>query len=242
MHESDNGSSPGFWEAIRQQWRWLVLVTGVVGLMGIILIVIHYTTQIPVRMYITDAAELAYLREYAGLYNNIAILVLWTGAVVAATSGWLGTFQSQARRVFVWTVALVTGGLAIDDWFMVHEIGGYWLALATNAEDVPAQRQVLEGWVFAAMIAAGIAWFVWMRHEIQKSPWPLLLLGILGFGTSVAMDIGPQFVDVLVGRPLWFHTTWMVGEELAKYVGIGGFALYAILTAAPNLRQRGVTG
>lgn len=237
MRESEFGEARGVWSAVQQQWRWLALVLGTVFLLGVVILVIYYSSHVNVRVILSDPAETALLPEYAGLYSSIGVIVLWTAAIVGFVSSRFGEFVSQAHRTFLATYAGIIGFLALDDLFMIHEWGGLILARISGASDIASARSALEALVFALYIFAFVVWMWKYRVRIWNSPWPLLALGGLGFAASIGLDLAPYILPSLENQPLRIETLLAVAEDLFKMVGIGGMAAYGFAMALPPLNH-----
>jgi hypothetical protein len=72
---------------------------------------------------------------------------------------------------------------------MLHEWAGLILAEASGAEDVGFARSRLEGIVFAGIGMLWIAWLLRFRRTIFRTEYVLLAVGLLGFGSSVGLDM-----------------------------------------------------
>lgn len=197
--------------------RGMLAIVIVVGCAGIGLLTLYFTTDVNPRHFVSDPAETALLPEYTGSLSYAAIVVLWTSAVIAAVCARYGSALTAARRRFIWSIAIVNGALALDDLCMLHEFVGLRLAIAAGAANVGESRQVMEVVAFAAMIAAGVWWFLRMRSHILDSPWLLLLFGIAGFASSVAVDLGTSAWAGFALLELRVITTVANFEELLKY-------------------------
>lgn len=223
--------STEIWTAIRHQWRWLALVTGTVFLLGVIILIIYYTTDVNVRVILDDPSETALLPEYAGLYSNIGVIVLWTSAIVGLVSAKFGRFRSRDSRRFLIAYSGIIAFLAMDDLLMFHESGGLILARMTNTDDLARTRSALESIVFAVYILVILVWAWKFKDQIWRSPWPLLVLGGLGFAASIGLDLAPYVIPALEGQPMRVETTMAVAEDLLKMLGIGGLAAFAFALA-----------
>lgn len=241
MAYDNNEATLGVWQAVTTQGRWIAAVLGIAFVMGVIVLLVHFTTHVNVREIMSDPAETALLPEYAGLYSYIGVLLLWTGAVVGFIASKYGAFRTLDERRFVGSFAVIAGLVAIDDLFMVHEWVGLKLAQWTNANDIEQARSALEAVVFAVYILAGLSW-VWIkRHNILRSPWSLFALGVIGFAGSITLDLAPYVFDQMKNVNLRVETTMAVAEDMAKLVGIGGFTAYSLALSLPRLRANAMT-
>lgn len=237
MQVSETEESPGVWDAIRLQWRRLALVVGIVFLLGAIILLIYFMTDVNVRIILDDPAETALLPEYAGLYSNIGVLVLWTTAIVGFVSAWVGRFATADHRRLLLTFSGIIGFLALDDLLMWHEWGGLILARMSGAEDIAGTRSALEAVIFGIYLVVILVWAWKYRAMIWRSPWPLLALGGLGFAASIGLDLAPYVLTSLKDQPLRTETTLAVAEDLLKLLGIGGLAAYGFALAIDPLRD-----
>lgn len=124
MQETEFDVQSRIWGAIRQQWRWLALVLGTVFLLGVVILIIYYSSDVNVRVILSDPAETALLPEYAGLYSSIGVLVLWSASIVGFLGTYFGKFPAKQHRRFLGTYSAIIGFLALDDMLMFHEWGG----------------------------------------------------------------------------------------------------------------------
>jgi hypothetical protein len=223
------------WNAVKGSARWIAGVLTVVMVLGLIIVLIHFSTNVNVRIILDDVAESGRLPEYAGWYSAFGVIALWSSAVFVFVASRYGAFQSGSRRRFLVTYALIIGLLALDALLLFHEWIGLKLVHMTETDKNAATRSRLESIVFAVYVLIAVVWAWWSREQILKSPWPLLTLGILRFGASISLDLLPYLVDV---RSIVVETTLAVLEELLKLVGIGGLAVYGYLLAVPHLRPR----
>ena len=237
MQDSGTGGSPGFWKSIQDQVKWLALVCGVVILLGVVILVIYYTTDVNVRIILSDPAETALLPEYAGLYSSIGVLVLWTAAIFGFVSAGFGRFRAPSQRRFLLGYSVIIGFLALDDLLMFHEWGGLILARWSGAEDGGTARSALEAIVFAVYVCVILVWMWKSRIQIWHSPWPLMLLGGLGFAGSIGLDLAPYLISSLEDQPMRIETMLAVAEDLLKMLGIGGLAAYGVLIAIDPLKR-----
>ena len=236
MLAEENRKISRVWEPIVRRWRWVALVLAIVGLLGAIILLIHFATDINVRIILSDPAETALLPEYAGWYSNLGVLVLWSSSIFSFVSSRYGWFEIHERRRFVTWFAAILAVIAIDDLFMIHEWIGLKLAQLTEANDLASARSALEIFVFALYVLAGAYWVWRYRRDIVQSPWPLLALGLLGFAVSIGLDLLPYVSDRFEPNSMVVETTMAVLEDLIKLVGIGGLATYGYLIGVPHLQ------
>ena len=221
-------------------WKWIALVLVVTGILGAVIVLVHFATDVNVRIILSDPAETALLPEYAGWYSHIGVLVLWASSIFGLVSSRFGSFQSGVGRRFVRSFAVILGLIARDDLFLIHEWLGLKLAQLTKASDIASARSALEAIVFASYIAIGAFWVWAYRSSILRGPWPLFALGGLGFGGSILLDLLPYVADVFEPDSLIVETSMAVLEDLLKLVGIGGLALFGYLIALPHLQSQSI--
>lgn len=237
MQDSGIGGSPGFWKSIQGQGRWLALVSGFVFLLGLVILIIYYTTDVNVRLILSDPAETALLPEYAGLYSSIGVLVLWTAAIFGFVSAGFGRFNVPSQRRFLLSYSVIIGFLALDDLLMFHEWAGLLLARGFGANDLANARSALEAIVFAVYVFVILVWMWKSRAQIWHSPWPLMLLGGVGFAASIGLDLAPYVISSLENQPMRIETMIAVAEDLLKMLGIGGLAAYGVSIAIEPLKS-----
>lgn len=225
----------GFISKVRENVLSILAVIVIVSLVGAFLLFVYFNRGMNPRLFISDVHESALMPEYAGSLSNAAVVVLWSSAVIAAVGAKFGTFVTAARRRFVASIAAVNGLLALDDFFMGHEYAGLVIARAVGSENEGEDRQVLEAFVFAVFIALFVLWLYWMRNHLLNSPYPLLLLGVLGFGSSVGVDLLASALPAFDNLEERYVTVIAVLEDLEKFMGVGGLTLYAWKSATPHL-------
>lgn len=182
--------------------------------------------------YWRDPAAIVNSGPWIGLFSNIGNFLWWMAGVVAVFSGLLlrGVPGKSSRSAFLLCWGTLTGGLALDDFFMIHE----WV--------VPTYLPFSENVFYGVYILIGILLAVLFKEEMRASPYPIFLLSLACLGGSVVFDlIGTQrFIDV--GLPVRF--VWnleYVVEDGLKLTGIIAWVHYFSLTSFQALRPY-VTG
>lgn len=148
-----------------------------------------------------DPNNLAGAPFYAGALSNAGVL-LWWGAASAGLLGALVLRHAADRPAFelLAGAALLSGVLALDDLYMVHELA------APEYLGVP-ELAVL------GIYGACAAWWGWRFRRTLRSWQPQVLLIALGFlAASLVID---------EAAPWW--PSALVWEDGAKLAGIGGW-------------------
>ncbi len=178
-------------------------------------VIAHLVTGVDLVVFTADAA-LVEPSPAAGLLSNLGIIAWAAGAAVAFFGAWSAP-RGGSRLLF--TGAVVTLFLLLDDALMMHEIWAPRLGV----------RETLALGMIAVLL---LAWFVWVRHEIARSPWLFLAIAIAALGVMLALDLAEHHVAI----PM--HHLW---EEGAKFVGVVNWSAYFIATAAEALSLRSST-
>lgn len=145
---------------------------------------------------------------YTGSLSSIGVLIWWTGAVAATLAACARRHDSRAIPLLA--AGMLTGWLALDDLFLLHET-------------FFPRRGVSEQAVIAAygLLAAAGGWL--FRDFLRQSEW-ILLLSASGFlVTSVVID---RVHDVA----MW--------EDSAKFLGIVGWTAFLVRAALFALTDR----
>lgn len=214
--------------SVRAQVRtvipWVVLTFVVVVLSGIAILLVHYLTDINVLVLTVDPAAEVGLAPYVGVFSYIGILAMWSGATVAVFTALLpGRYE---MRPFLLSLGLIMALLALDDLFLIHEEIGRELAIAVGS---PEDRSLWEAPVFLMYGIIVLAWLWQFRTRILRTPWLLLLGGLVALGISVTIDIGEfVFPDLAEATP-WMGTTIAMVEDLAKLGGLFLFMAYTVV-------------
>lgn len=154
-----------------------------------------------------SAADLSgEVRLYYGFVSNLGVLGMAATAAVALFAAACRSAQGASEGMaFLLGAGLVSGWLALDDLYLLHE------ALLPRA----GVRQEI-GVAFAGLLVLGHV--VVHRRRILAAEWPLMMAALLGFGASAGLD-------------LVVHTTrgpWIVAEDAAKFVAIGAWTAFHV--------------
>lgn len=148
---------------------------------------------------------------YYGFVSNLGVLYMAVSAAVALFAGaCLLALRAPAGPVgFLLVGGFVSGWIALDDLFLVHE------ALLPKAGLRQELAVGLTGLFILAHVAAG-------RRRILAHEWPLMAAALCGFALSVGIDLLAHSVQ----GPA------VVLEDAAKFVGMAawtGFHAHAAL-------------
>ena len=137
-------------------------------------------------------------RSYYGAASNLGVLVWTVGASVAAAAAFVLWRRGADRNetLFFAAAAILTGAVAVDDLYMVHEI-------------VLPRLGVPQTLILAAYGAAGVAYLVVFRKRLLASGGWAFLLAIVALGLSIGVDA------VIKHQP----EAIMVAEDAAKFFG-----------------------
>lgn len=218
---------------------WLAGIAAVMLALAAVILLVHFTTDVNVRIIVSDPAETALLPEYAGAYSHLGVLVLWTAGVISVVAG----VVTRGRRPVDHMSSLFIGlgvlicWLAADDLFMWHEWIGLALARLAGATDVHGMRTQLEAVVFAVYGLACLAWAARFRRILARTDVLLLLLAVVCFGLSMGIDVGTYMFPSFVPDELWAETTLAVAEEKLKLAGTFVMLAYVLRIAIPVIRH-----
>ena len=161
---------------------------------------------------------------YYGFVSNLGVLgMAATAAVVLFAAACRSAQGASDGMAFLLGAGLVSGWLALDDLYLLHE------ALLPRA----GVRQEI-GVAFAGLLVLGHV--VFHRRLILAADWPLMMAALVGFGASAGLD-------------LTLHTTegpWIVAEDAAKFVAIGAWTAFhldaalRLVTAGTAARSGGL--
>lgn len=216
---------------------WSVIVTAVVLVIaGLIVVAVHYGTEVNVLVLTVDPVAEVGLAPYVGVFSHIGVLLHWSAATVALLSSWLlrNSGQDAAITRLLFGLGALSGWLALDDLFLIHEEIGLWLAKTLDRLE---DRSLLEAPVF---LAYGLVWILLLmqnRSVLRQTPYLLLVLALAGFGLSIAIDIGEFILPDIADSTPWMKTTISMAEDIAKLGGILFLLHYILLTGASRIRD-----
>lgn len=144
-----------------------------------------------------------------GFMSQLGIMVWISTAAICLFCGIVLMLAGSRRRTFLFalTAGFLTGWLAIDDAFMLHEKVLPALGISQNA--------VLLTYILLAALYVATSW-----RLILENDFILLMVGGAGFAVSIA-------IDIILHTPLWIHL-----EDSAKFFGICCWASFHITTLA----------
>jgi len=187
-------------------WRTVLLAVVPVLLVGLA----SQWLALEVRIFTQDATALAKVHPLAGVLSSLGILLWWTSTSIWFFCATLGEPAVTARqRRFCLSSAGLSGYLALDDLFQIHE------SLA------PVYLGVPEKGVYALLGLAVAVYLLVFRAELLNRR-GLLLLGALGLlAASVLVDSLDSW--------LWRmgHWTYLL-EDGFKWMGIVAWAAFCI--------------
>lgn len=195
-------------------------IRGVTALLpGIFLAVIALQPWAEAKWMFLDpltAAELSTdcCRTYYGFASTVGVMLWVATAAICLFSAVLIAMWKLDKNLlkFAATAGVLTGWLALDDAFLVHE-------LVLPSLGVP-QNLVLAIYVVLALAYAGASW----RIIIANDFW-LLLIGGGAFAVSLGVDTVFQSLDPAL----------VLIEDSAKFFGIFCWASFHITALARNL-------
>lgn len=233
------GVSQGVLAHVRQVMPWLIWTLVVAGIMGVVILTIHFTTHVDVTLLISDPADKGHLPGYSGLYTFASAFALLAGGAICV-------FAAQVLRdrpssfpsaLFLLTFGALIGWLGIDDLFMFHEWAGLAIAELLGRGDEPGARSRLEAIVFAAYAVAWGAWVGRFWRTVRQTAFVLLALVLVFFGLSVAIDVGLYLFPGVLPKTAWMPTTVEVAEEMLKLTGTFFAFAYAWHTGIGAVRR-----
>jgi hypothetical protein len=196
-----------------------VLIYGLTFVPGLlILALVWFQPWVPVPFLLKDPLAIAKLAKdcchvYYGLISNLGVL-LWTATAALCLFGAILVFRIErlsAAVVFLAAAGILTGWLALDDLFMLHED-------ALPAFGIP------EFVTYAVYAGIAALYFLFSWRQILAFRPALMALALALLGTSV-------LIDVLVHSPSALR---VFVEDGAKFLGILAWTSFH-LTAALEL-------
>jgi len=179
------------------------LVAGAVLAMGLV-------RHLPLPDLTRDPAAVMSAHWWVGLLSFLGFALWGIGAGAALAAG-LASDPGPRRRLLLQAAAL-TGFLLLDDMLMLHE-------------NVLPNLHVPETAVYLGYLVAVTAWVWANRVEMRRTDRLLLVVALLGFAGSIALD---KLVDGI--------TNWTFLEDSLKFGGIALWSLYLVRTSAATFR------
>lgn len=176
-------------------------IAGIVLLPGLMLIaagVWAATTGQSVGLLTRDVASIAQVHPLVGALSNVG-MILWASAaaICVFSAGVVRGGEGHGEAWFLFSSGGISFVVLLDDMFLIHEdLAGRYLGMG--------QVQILGA--YGTII---LAYLIVFRQRILGTSYPLLLLSILFFVVSVALDQ----VGFHLGN---WHLLW---EDGAKFVG-----------------------
>lgn len=168
----------------------------------------------------SDPAEVEGFPWYVGAVHDLNLFVWVAGATsfLVAAVGLRGR-DTALSRALAW-LGLFTVLFLLDDRFMLHEVVYPWL--------LGAQETVVFV-VYALLLGVLLVVF---RQTLMRQPECILaVVGLLGLGASVALDV--LGID---------HDARRVAEEVAKLLGATAWAMFPAAIIVRHLRSSGRGG
>jgi hypothetical protein len=167
-----------------------------------------------------DPAAVVGGRRLYGLFSHLGVLAFWSAAawgfLVAALSYLHGVGVPALARALGWG-ALLSGVLALDDLFMVHELVEGRLA-QTLGGPFPILRALVYGPILLLFLKR-------LMPLLRQTFWPLLGLALAGFGAHEVFD---QVRELgLLACPNGSCAAYIYFlEDAPKFVGACAWAAY----------------
>lgn len=189
-------------------YAWgLALAAALAGICLTLLVGWHFSMRMPVLtgdvFLITKAPPVVGLLSNLGAFAWLAALV-----VLAFTISILPRQGEHPALSFLVSAALLTLVLFVDDFFMFHD---FWLRRWAEKMDAA---------YYAALAMATLIHLFAFRNNILASRYGLLLVALVFFALSVAMDLFQEQGTALVG-----HWQYLI-EDGIKWAGICFWCAY----------------
>jgi hypothetical protein len=192
----------------------LVLVYGATSVLVLVAAIGTEAVDRPLSDVTRDPATVAKEPVYVGALSNVGVLAWWTAAVaclVAAAVLWRRRNDVAAP---LGAAGLLAATLAVDDLFLLHDA------------ILPDELGIPEPIAYVAYAAAALAFTVAYRVFLRRTRWMLLVLVLLFFGCSIAIDL-----VVSEARQAEFAAV----EDIFKLFGIATWTAYWIPLALAAL-------
>lgn len=179
----------------RDSLAWLAGAAAFAALVGLLLTYFMARTGEPIDPFVRDMNAIAGQPFYYGLVENIGIAV-WVGTSAAtAFTAFLYRVVLQQRVFFRFLLAggAMSGILAMDDFFMLHE-AGYSYAFGVG------ERRVYAGYGVGFLVFLGL-----FARTILSFSYGFLALACLAFAAAILMDVAPQALGLPGGAEEGFE-------------------------------------
>lgn len=172
--------------------------------------------------YWRDPAAIVNTGPWIGLFSNIGNFLWWIAGIVCVFTALLlrsAPGQSTASA-FLMSWGLLTGFLALDDFFMIHE----WV--------IPTYLPLSEDVMFGVYFVIAVLLVVLFRDEFLRSPYPIFAFALACFAVSIVIDLaGPaRFQEWGMPIRLVWNLEYVVEDGL-KLLGIIAWLHYFTLVS-----------
>jgi hypothetical protein len=185
-------------------------------------------TENDYSFYWRDPAAIMNTGPWIGLFSNIGVFVWWISAVICVFSGiilWRVPGQRLMAKFFLaW--GILTGVLALDDFFMIHE----WV--------VPTYLPLSDDVMFGVYAIVAVALLVYFRTVILATRFPILLFAGACLGLSIVIDVlgFEWFQNQGVPTRIVWNLEYVVEDGL-KLVGLTAWLHYFALTCYETFQR-----
>jgi hypothetical protein len=175
-----------------------------------------YKNGISLSLYIRDMAAVAHISPLISIISNTG-LFMWGGtiSIILFTYVALRDQLFYEEKLFLIFASLLNSILFLDDALMFHE---YIL---------PKFCGISEKYVMIFYALCSILFLLRFSSLILKFNYLLLFLGLAGMGSSVFIDMMPQFIP--------FQQTF---EDYFKFIGIAMWCFFFINTSFEILKNK----
>jgi len=188
-------------------------------------VVLHLYFKISMYDIFRDPAAIAKMNPFAGFMSNLGVMGWWMAASICFfTAALLFKLKQNEDFWFIFSSALLSTYLALDDLFQFHDLVG-WLYF-----------RVQENPILITLAVVVLAYIIKFRHFIMRGNFLIFLLALGFFSASATVD---HFQN---GKTLSFLGEWRIFfEDGFKWIGIVFWCSYYALTCYQilccNLKQ-----
>ena len=171
------------------------------------IVIVDKVFHIPAYFFTRDIAAFAGVHPFAGALSTLGILLWCASASVCFFASVLTRKQMQFRSsLFLFSSALFTSYLALDDAFMFHEsIAKTYFSVSESA-------------IYLFIVISFIFYIIFFRGIVLRTRYRTLLFSIFLLGLSVVMDFGLPAGNLKEWKDLF--------EDGLKWLGIVGWCIY----------------